>query len=89
MTWTTVIYYRGSVLITYLQYPTLASEIRFSLSIKIQKKRSIRNLKPEPQERDGEPTDGFQNSNKDIRLHAVPERKKFTQSGTSTAFSLS
>lgn len=46
VTWATVIYYRGSVLITYLQYLTLPSEIRFSLSIKIQKERSIQNVNP-------------------------------------------
>lgn len=81
VTWTTVIYYRGSVLITYLQYLTLASETWFSLSIKIQKKKrdpfKIRNVNPK--KRMGSLITVFKAvfvSNEEIGLHSVCERKK-------------
>lgn len=51
LTWAPVIYYRGTVLITYLQYLTLAPEISFSLSIRGWEKRSIQNPKSEPREK--------------------------------------
>lgn len=51
LTWAPVIYYRGSVLITYLQYLTLAPEISFSLAIRGWEKRSLQNPKCEPREK--------------------------------------
>lgn len=91
LTWAPVIYYRGSVLITYLQYLTLASEISFSLSIRGWEKKSFQNPKCEPREKRWGAWGCFSKWSLKVTkkldwVLSISERKKIIHSWNFTAF---